>query len=133
MKKAQAAIEYVILISILMVFLIPIIDYALNESVTSVRVNQLENSARRIAKAVNTVYALGPGTVEIVTVTFPTGIESTAVTGNEILLNVTIYGSYSDVHYPTKANVSGWLPTNPGTYRIAIKMLNNLTVDVRPR
>jgi len=130
MRKSQAGVEYIILTGILLVFLIPVINYALSESTLNVRLNQLENSLRRIAKAANTVYALGPGAQEIVIVTLPHGIEGTAIEDNGIFLNATLYGGVSEIHYATIPTVSGGIPKEAGTYRIRIITLENNTVQV---
>ena len=133
MKKSQAGIEYIILIGMLLIFLIPVIHYALTESTLNVRLNQLENSFRRVAKAVNTVYAIGPGAQEIIVITLPQGIEGTAVEGQGIYANASLFGGISSIHYATQPTVAGVLPKDPGTYHLLVKTLDNDTVDVRLR
>jgi uncharacterized protein (UPF0333 family) len=133
MKNAQVGIEYIILVSVLLLFLIPVITYALNESALNIRISQLENSLRRVAKGVNTVYALGPGAQEIVTVTLPKGIESSLVQNKSILVTAGILGGISEIHYATVAEVAGSFPIGAGTYRIRVLTMENDTVDVRLR
>lgn len=131
MKSAQAAIEYVILVGVILVFLIPTIQYSLNEANTNLKINQLENSVRRIAKAADAVYAIGGDATEVVMVTLPYGIESSNVSDHRILLRVGMFGQISDVIYTTRAPVTGSLPTIPGTYNIMIKALTNNTVEIK--
>lgn len=133
MRTAQAAIEYVILVGVILVFLIPVIHYALNQASLNLKISQLENSVRRIAKAADAVYAMGGGASEIVTITLPHGIVSSLVNDTQILLKVGIYGSISDVAYFTKATVTGSLPIEPGTYNILVRSLNNYTVEIKQR
>ena len=131
-RIAQAAIEYVILVGVILVFLIPVIHYSLNEANISLKINQLDNSVRRVAKAADAVLAVGGGAAEIVTITLPYGIESSTVGSNRVALKVSMFGSFSDVVYTTRANVAGNLPISPGTYRIVVKALNNNTVIINP-
>ena len=133
MKFAQAAIEYIVLVGVIMVFLIPVIHYSLNEANTSLKINQLENSVRRVAKAADAVYAIGAGASELITITLPYGIESTNISNNQILLKVSMFGAVSDVIYATRVNVTGTLPNLPGTYNIIVKALSNLTVEIKQK
>ena len=103
MKFAQAAIEYIILVGIILVFLIPVIQYSLNEANLNLKINQLENSVRRVAKAADAVYAIGPGATEIITITLPHGIESTEVGNNGVLLKL---GSFKLIEYKRIKNDS---------------------------
>ncbi len=129
--KGQAGIEYVMLTALLMVFLIPTINYALQTAVFTVRMNQLENIVRRVAKSVDAVGAIGPGAVEVLQVTIPTGILNTYLNGTEIILNATMFGSTDAIALgATHINVSGSLPTIPGTYHVYVQALTNHEVFV---
>src|SRR3989344_2461377 len=70
-RRGQAGIEYVILVGLMLIFLIPIIHYALNEATLNVKINQIDTTVRRIAKASDAVFSLGRGAREVVTVTLP--------------------------------------------------------------
>ncbi|MEK6840109.1 MAG: hypothetical protein AABX72_04140 [Nanoarchaeota archaeon] len=133
-KRGQAAIEYVILVGTLMVFLIPVVYYALNESSYRVKMNQIDNAVKRVAKVADVVYALGPGAQDVVVVTIPYGVLSSGVGNYSINLKVSALGGNSDYGFKTVGNVTGSLPILPGTYRILIKHLadNVVNVSVKP-
>ena len=133
-KRGQAAIEYVILIGTLMVFLIPIVYYALNESSYRLKLNQIDNAVKRVAKVADVVYALGPGAQDVVVITIPYGVESAGVGNYSINLKVSALGGVSDYGYRTIGNVSGSLPIQPGTYRILVKHFSEgyVNVSVKP-
>ena len=104
MRKSQAASEYIILIGILFVLLIPILYYTLTTSNENVRLNQANDAVVTLAKAADTVYSLGPGNKKFVWVTIPSGAKM-AINGNEITMKLSIYGSESDVYQTTKGTL----------------------------
>ena len=123
-KRGQAAIEYVILVGTLMIFLIPIVYYSLNESSYRLKLNQVDNAVKRLAKVADVVYAFGPGAQDVVVITLPHGVESSSVANYSINLKVSALGGLSDYGYTTISNVSGSIPTAPGTYRILVQHLS---------
>jgi len=129
-RRGQAGIEYVILVGLMLIFLIPIIHYALNEATLNVKINQIDTTVRRIAKASDAVFSLGRGAREVVTVTLPHGISTSKVNGHEIGFEVSLFGKITDVYFPTKPQVIGSLPTDPGTYRIVVMMLETNNVSI---
>lgn len=132
----QAGIEYVILLGVLLFFFIPIIYYSLTESTLQVKMSQAENIVNRLGKAVDAVFALGPGSAEIIPITVPDGVMSTLVGGQtqrEIILNLTGFGGISEVHTSTRANITGSLPTTKGTYFIKVETLPSGVVRIQQR
>ena len=119
-KRGQAGIEYIVLIGVLLVFLIPIVYYSLDQSSFQVKVSQIENALKRLTKASDSVYALGPGARDVVVITMPHGIEEIQIENYTINFKVSILGGISDYGFPTIANVTGTFPKTPGTYRILI-------------
>ena len=133
MKKGQAGIEYVILIGVLLLFLIPTVYYSLNEANRSVKINQLENSVRRRVKAADAVHAVGPGTIEVVTIALPEGIINATVNITEIYLQVSMFGGITDVHYSSHLNMTGELPNIEGTYSMRVESLRSGVVNITLR
>ncbi|MEK6903064.1 MAG: hypothetical protein AABW64_00260 [Nanoarchaeota archaeon] len=133
LKKGQAGIEYVILLGILLLFLIPTIYYSLNEANRSVKINQLENSVRRLVKAADAVHAVGPGTIEVVTITLPEGIIAATVNITEVYLQVSMFGGITDVHYSSHVNMTGELPNIEGTYSVKVESLRSGVVNITLR
>ena len=135
MKRGQTSIEYVILVGILLFFMIPIIQYALTEAQTNVKVNQLDTSTRRIAKAADTVFSLGKGASEVITITIPPGILASKITGHEVVYTVSLLGTQTDIEHVTKPAIQGSIPILPGTYNIVIRMLetNNVSIEQKTK
>ena len=129
-KRGQAAIEYVVLVGTLLVFLIPVVYYSLNESSYGVKVSQIDNAMKRLSKVADVVYALGPGAQDVVVITIPVGVEQAIIGNYSINLKVSLLGGVSDYGYMTVGNVNGSLPITPGTYRIVLKHMSEGYVDV---
>jgi len=119
-KRGQVGVEYIMLVALLLVFLIPIVSYSLNESSYRIKVSQIENTISRVTKAANAVYALGPGSQDIVLVAVPQGVEGVEIAKNSVSLNVSLFGGISQFGYTTVGPVAGTLPIQPGTYRILV-------------
>lgn len=123
--KAQASTEYVILIAVVLVALIPIFYFALQKSNTDIKINQVDDAVNALAKAANSVYSLGPGTKDHVWITMPEGVQDIIINGTEINIKISLLGKISDVHASTIGNVTGYISTNPGTYKIPVEALSN--------
>ena len=130
--KAQVAMEYVIMIGILLFITIPIFYYALSQSGESTRISQAYDSVNAIANVADNVYALGPGNKREVWVNMPRGVTSTYLQDNTIKITLSIYGGNSDFVALTKANITttSELPSDQGRYKMRIETLDSSLVKV---
>lgn len=122
--KGQSSIEYIILVSLILAALIPLIYYATSKSSNEIRLNQADQTVQTIAKAADNVYTAGPGNREYIQVVMPTGVQSFTVNGRDIIMNLTIYGSFSQVHARSISSIRNTtpLPREEGTYNIIVRM-----------
>ncbi len=135
-RSGQAGVEYIVLIGVLLFFFIPIIYFSLTQATNSVKQSQVENIVNRLGKAADAVYALGPGSQEIISITVPEGVQQSIIGGpteREILLKVTGSGGVSDVHISTKTKLVGSLPITKGTYFIKVESLPGGIVNISQR
>ena len=79
--KAQIATEYLILIGLILIVLIPILYYTTQESTTSININQAQDVVQTLAKTADYVYSLGPGTRSVALITIPLGVNRSIVSG----------------------------------------------------
>ncbi len=133
MGRSQVAMEYIILIGVLLILLIPILYYALSSSNESARLNQANDAVVSLAKAADTVYALGPGNRNYVWVNIPSGSEMAIDGANKlVLIKLSIYGSQSDIYQTTKGTLEAGsiggtaiqstpTPIGKGTYRVKVE------------
>ena len=124
-KRGQTSIEYLILIGFILIALIPIFYYALSESSNTVRLNEAEDSVNTLAKAADSVYALGPGTKNYVWVNFPGGIDSISFSDKRVLIKLNIFGGLSDIYVESKAELTGSISITQGGHRIKVEALDS--------
>lgn len=131
-KKAQIAIEYLLLIGLLLLVLIPLMFYANREASVSIRSNSAEDVVKTLALAADEVYSLGPGSRKIVDVNIPSGVQGNIQVGGEqneekkqIKLVLKIYGTNSDVFSITKSEVQGGVSGNEGLKRVEVIALED--------
>ena len=129
-RKGQSSIEYVIIVGLILVALIPLFIYSINKVNSEIKINQADDAVTSVANAANIVYSLGPGTKRFVQITIPSGVVSSLVNGTIVQLLLHIYGSTSDFYATTIVPVSGTLPTEKGTYTMALESLEDGTVRI---
>ncbi len=133
MKRGQAAVEYVVLLGVILVFLVPMIQISLIQTYSELRLAQLDNSFNRLAKSVDAVGALSLGSQEFVIITLPSGIEDPiGFRGTSIEVNVSIGGSKNLAGYQTQVSLdsSSSMPNSRGTYRVLVKKVDQQKVKV---
>ncbi|MBU0460443.1 MAG: hypothetical protein KKH52_04600 [Nanoarchaeota archaeon] len=122
-RKAQASMEYIVIIGIVLVLLIPLFYFAINKSSESIKVNQAEQVVQSLSQAADEVYTLGSGTKKYVWVSIPGSVQSTSVGDSEIVLVIGMGEETSDIVGSTKAPVTGSIPLMKGTYKISVEHL----------
>lgn len=129
-KRGQSSIEYVVIVGLILVALAPLFVYSINKANSEIKINQADDAIGTIANAADIVYSLGPGTKKFVQITLPGGVVSSLVNDTLIQIQLHVYGSTSDFHASTIAQVSGNLPTAKGMHTIAIEALDDGTVRI---
>ncbi|MFH1052929.1 MAG: hypothetical protein V1740_00790 [Candidatus Woesearchaeota archaeon] len=124
-KKSQSSVEYIMIIGVVLVFTMPLFYFALSQSRNNIKVNQADDAVNTLSKAVDTVYALGPGSKKYVWISIPKGTSGTYVANKSIGILMSIFGGQSDYFSSTKAEVFGSFPSDAGTYKIPVEALEN--------
>lgn len=133
MKKSQVAMEYIIIVGLVLVILVPIILlYARYSSETNyaVTASKAEVIANEIAKAANSVYFYGEDTQTSIEVDFPSGVESISFSGNEIVFSIRTDNGISEIAKVTEVQLTdlsglGQIPLVPGRKKIIVKSLGD--------
>ena len=128
--RAQVSVEYLMVIGVALVIVLPLFYYAISESTNNIKLNQAEDAVNTIAKAADSVYSLGPGTKKYVDIVIPGGVEQSAIDGNAIKLKVSLFGSVADIYSKSKANLIGGVPLVSGPHRISIEALDSGYVQI---
>lgn len=122
-NKAQMSTEYMILMGLILVVTIPLLYYAMRESNINVQLNQAEGSVNTLARAADTVYSIGPGTIKYVWINMPGGVRAYSLENKTVLIKLYIFKGVSDVFAETKAELTGVIPISKGQHRVKVEML----------
>ncbi|MDP3919005.1 MAG: hypothetical protein Q8Q35_03845 [Nanoarchaeota archaeon] len=132
MKRGQSSFEYIMMVGIVLMLLLPIFYYGLNKSSENIKLSQAEDLVNTIAKAADEVYTLGPGSKKFVWVMVPAGVQSANISGSELYITLNIFGESSDIVAFTQAPLTGEIPLEKGTYKIAVEHLDSGVVLIGP-
>jgi len=125
MKRGQASFEYIILIGMILVLIIPLFYYAFTTSSEDIKLSEAEDLVQTLTRSADDVYALSPGSVKYVWVTIPGSVQKIAVNTSEISVTLTSYGETSEVVGFTRAPLVGTLDSAKGTYRVRVEHLDS--------
>ena len=124
-KKSQIALEYLILMGVVAAVLSPLVYSQLNEYVINQRINDAIKLANDIAKAANSLYSLGPGNQKYMYINVPKGMVDVNIYQREISFTMETAQGTQDIILVSQGYVTGVIPTEPGTYRISMRVLGN--------
>ncbi len=117
MKRGQVSLEYVMIVGVVFVLLVPFFYYALSQTSENLRLSQATDAINNLAAKVNSVCSLAPGTTMYADITIPSGISYTNVTRNIINAKTSRFG---DIYRNVICTINGTLPSRQGTYRLPI-------------
>jgi uncharacterized protein (UPF0333 family) len=132
--KSQVAIEYLSIIVVGLVILIPVIGY-LNEMYISYkddnRISMARTTVTKLGDYANWVFSQGPPAKKTIEIYLPDGIEEISFSNNTINFRLKTLSGLTDVFYQTIAPINGNLPDSSGYYFVSLVAYDdyvNLTV-----
>ncbi len=126
--------EYLMIIGLILLVLIPVAYYSLKEIRTSTIQNSAEDAVRTLALAADEVYALGPGSRKLVEINMPDGVtqEEIGCPGTcqeieekKIMLTISIYGNEADIFARAKSQVQGNVSKSAGRKSVEVIACEN--------
>jgi len=120
-QKGQTSSEYVILLTISIIFFLVIIVVAYEQfaNIGSVKSRDISvNSLKLISETAKEVYLQGSGAQKMVVVTFPPEVEDNSITIQNNSLHLNHAGT--DISIPVNFPIYGNLPNSSGTYEILL-------------
>lgn len=133
-NRAQAGLEYLAILMVMIVALIPIF-YIANQNTQNSRLGAEAYAAvRAIIAGVDSVYGQSPGTRTSVSVYLPQGYSANGSYFNRTEVSLRFYtggGQYTNVYGSTTGNVTGTPPAGPGYRILYITMTRNNTVLIQ--
>ena len=122
--RSQVSVEYMLVMGFAALLTIPLLliyhTYSA-DSTDAVATGQALQISRKITDASESVYYLGKPSQTTLKFNFPEGIQSTSVSGKEIVFKIKIQGGVTEVVQVSPVNISGTLPTSPGIHVITVK------------
>ena len=123
-KKAQIALEYMLIVLIVLAFLVPVWLYVTSvqhETNNELTFSYAKNTVDKIASTSDLIYSQGPPAKVKVRVYIPGGVIGYNITNNTVNL-ILIYGTgYTDVFAVSKSKLNGTLPITRGTRWIQLE------------
>jgi uncharacterized protein (UPF0333 family) len=126
-SKAQAGVEYIVLVAFLLLVITPVFLYAFDVSSRSVRTTRAKEAVDSIAIAADNICSLGGGKTTV-DVYMPYGSQNYTIGQKTIRLNIRVNGVAGDVFSRTMCNVTGNISLSEGYTDIPVSMLPNGTV-----
>lgn len=127
-KKAQVAMEYMILVGFLMVITIPLIlVYNTQYRGTSQQIisNQASQIGQKIVDAAESIYYLGQPSKTTLKIYMPEKIENISVGNYEITFFILARGGLSEVVKLSDVPINGTLPSTAGMHYITIQSVGS--------
>lgn len=131
--KAQAAMEYLMIMGIAMLMLVPLFSLVSSytyRSKVDLRINSMQDSLQNLADSSDMVYSQGYPAKITTDFYIPEGIVSTNVTEHHFLARVQTDAGPTDLASHTGANLTGSLPDSPGSYSVEVQMTEGGVVNV---
>ncbi|MFC2162310.1 hypothetical protein ACFLRF_01395 [Candidatus Altiarchaeota archaeon] len=125
--KGQSSIEYLTIISFIMLFLAGVLSYIYKDIAENSRFAIASSTMSDIRSAVDRVYAAGPGRKETITIMVPSRVLDTDVGDNRInMIMDTAEGPQSEVlEVVDSGKVTGYVPVVEGVYELPIEYKSN--------
>ena len=132
-SKGQAAIEYMMIISISMVILVPlmfIVNSYISGSRDEMKIRSMEDSIDSLGESAEMIYFQGYPAKMTMKFYVPERAKNATLDGNLIWIKLGTDSGYTDIVTTTQANMTGVLPTEPGSYMLEIMATEDGLVNV---
>lgn len=126
--RGQAAFEYLVIVSLVLVFMIPIWSYVTGtqqNTNTELILTYAQNAANQIVDAANLVYSQGPPAKVRINVYIPYKVTNVSIINNTVKLEVVFNGEFSDIFAFSNARLNGSIPNKQGNYKIEVEATDN--------
>ncbi|MFP4116760.1 MAG: hypothetical protein ACLFTY_01965 [Candidatus Aenigmatarchaeota archaeon] len=131
--EGQASTEYLMIMIIAMLILIPLVSLVYSQTARSredMGKAALRDSLQSLADSADMVQAQGYPARITKSLHLPSGTSRTNVTQNHFVVRVESASGPTDYSAETSANLTGDLPVKPGSYKITLKMEEEGFVNV---
>ncbi len=130
--KSQAALEYMLVLSLALLFIIPFFLLAQNsvrDLDSNINLIESKETIEKLSDGAKLVYAQGEDAKMSLYVKFPKNIISTHVVQQMLIINIGANSMNNSIFEVFDFNVTGTLPDTYGTHKIILININN-TVNI---
>jgi hypothetical protein len=120
--KAQVSIEYLIIVSVALMVLLPLILYArttFSGYAENNKISLARSAVDKLGGGVNWVYSQGPPAKLTLQLCIP-DLEEISLENRTILFKIETSAGISDIFYETVPELDGYLPTREACYPIQL-------------
>jgi len=121
--KSQVAVEYLIIVSVAFMILIPLILF-LNQTFIGYsddnKLSKADTAAKKIGHTADWVYSQGPPAKQTIEVYIPKDIEEVSLINKTLSFKVRTSAGISDVYHETVATLNGTIPITSGYYFLSL-------------
>jgi len=121
--KSQVAVEYLIIVSVAFMILIPLVLF-LNQTFIGYsddnKLSKADTAVKKIGHTADWVYSQGPPAKQTIEVYIPKDIDGVSLNNNTIEFKVRTSAGVSDVYYETVAPLNGTIPLTSGYYFLSL-------------
>jgi len=126
--KLQAAVEYIIILGIVLAFLIPIWIYVStfhHQIHDQLSMSYAENAAEQITSTADLVSSQGyPARLDI-SVYIPDNVENISIINTMIRIRVRTSSGFSDVFASSRSELNGTIQSDEGLHQLKIEAMEN--------
>ncbi|MEK6822849.1 MAG: hypothetical protein AABY13_03390 [Nanoarchaeota archaeon] len=124
-RKAQTSIEYLVVVGMVLLASVPLFYYAVREFSATSALTSVNDAANALTNAADDVSLAGAGARRLVWITLPGGVTNTSVGGRHVSISFNVRGKETEIHTLASANLSGAIPAEQGTFRMAVEALES--------
>lgn len=131
--KGQAALEYLLTISIALAIFSPLMFFVTQRSQETNReleFRALQDSLNSLVETADLVHSQGYPAQSTVFFRMPDGVVSTTITDGNVIIEVKDEGGITSFHDSSSANLVGSLPNESGNYEFEVRALENGNVEI---
>lgn len=132
-SDGQASMEYLMIMVIAMLILVPLVSVVYSQTAKSRKSmarTALQDSLQGLADSADMVQAQGPPARITRSLHLPSGTSYTNVTENHFVVRVDSSAGPTDYSAKTSANLTGELPQTAGSYQVTLQMQEEGLVNV---
>ena len=121
--KAQAAVEFLIIVSVALMIILPVTFYAKQSLIgykDDTKISLAENTVKKLGESVDWVFSQGPPAKLTLEIYIPNDVNEISLDNKTILFKVKTSAGVSDVFYETVAPLNGSLPITSGYYFVSL-------------